>query len=354
LEDVFTTLEEWGDGEYPMIRTPCDSQARKPRDFNLIVVNEYEEPDSFLPWHDDQMNQSVRNEEDEVLTPVITISLGEPAVFAVMPSKSAPQFFTEMCDGWPSRKWSTAKSKIRGRFAFLLHHGDILLMTGKFQKSFIHKTWKRDLLTLPNVEFLKTEASQRNYTFIHFEDDQARLNNEGFKFDRRWVITGRHIHYHDQYPPLETCPLNVLPREQHLGLSADTMMGPGGRDSLPAPQQVIPFKQPPPVPPHAIRFMQGMPFPIHDSLLPPRMKSPPTLKRKPEVVEYIDTMASSRFCDGVESDDEASSPVAVYPDTPSPSEMADMTELVERPLARHTELKYCRCVKHDIPQQSQQ
>ena len=248
-------------------------------------------------------------------------------------------------------KWTVAKAKIRGRFAFLLHHGDILLMTGKFQKSFIHKTWKRDLLTLPNVEFLKQEASKRNYTFIHFQDDQARLNNEGFKFGRRWVITGRHIHYHDQAPPLETCPLNVLPREQHLGLSADTMMGPGGRDSLPAPHQFIPFKQPPALPPNAIRFMPGMPFPIQNALLPPIMKSPP-LKRKPEVVEYIDTTVPSRFFDGVESDNEASSPAVVYPDTPSPSDMEEMTELVEQP--RHTELKYCRCVKHDIPQQSQQ
>ena len=63
-----------------MIRTPCDSaEVRKPRDFNLIVVNEYnftEKPDSYIPWHDDKMNQSVRNEEDAILTPVISISLG--------------------------------------------------------------------------------------------------------------------------------------------------------------------------------------------------------------------------------------------------------------------------------------
>jgi hypothetical protein len=189
---------------------------------------------------------------------------------------------------------------------------------------------------------LKQEASRRNYAFIHFQDDQARLNNEGFKFDRRWVITGRHIHYHDQAPPLETCPLNVLTREQHLGLSADTMIGPGGRDSLQAPMPVIPFKQPPPLPPHAIRFMQGMPFPIQNSLLPPRMKSPPTLKRKPEVVqvEYCDTTVPTY--DGMESDPEVASPVAVYPDTLSPSEMEDVMEdvieIMELPLERRTEL----------------
>ena len=277
LEDVFTTLEEWGDGEYPMIRTPCDSAgARKPRDFNLIVVNEYnfnEEPDSFLPWHDDQMNQSVRNEEDEVLTPVITISLGEPAVFAVMPSKSAPQFFTEMCDGWPSSKWSTAKSKIRGRFAFLLHHGDILLTTGKFDKSFMHKTWKRDIKTLQSIELLKQEARSKNYTFINFPDDQTRLNNDAFKFGRRWDITGRHLRYHDL-----PCPLNVLQQ-----LNADTMIGTGGSDSLPR------------------RFW----------------------KRKHEEVDHFDTGRVWMESDG---------------DTPSPSDMEDVIEIMELPLARRTEL----------------
>ena len=198
LDDVFTAFGEWGDGVYPMIRQPCDSaEKHKPRDFNLIVVNGYnfrEKPDSYIPWHDDKMNQSIRNDEDAILTPVISMSLGDAAVFAVMPNREAPQLFTDMCQGWSSTKWSTAKSKIRGRFAFLLHHGDILLMTGNFQKSFAHKTWKRDLTTLPSVEQLKQEAGRRNYAFIHFQDDQARLNNEGFKFDRRWVITGRHIH----------------------------------------------------------------------------------------------------------------------------------------------------------------
>ena len=79
------------------------------------------------------------------------------------------------------------------------------------------------------------------------------------------------------------------------------------------------------------------------------------MKRKPEVVrvEYCDT-TTGRMFDGVKSDTEVTSPVDVYPDTPSPSEMEDMTELVERPLARHTELKYCRCVRHDIPRQSKQ
>ena len=100
LDSVFTAFEEWGDGFYPMIRQPCVSvEKHKPRDFNLIVVNEYnykEKPDSYIPWHDDKMNQSVRNEEDALLTLVISVSLGDAAVFAAMPKREAPQFFRDM------------------------------------------------------------------------------------------------------------------------------------------------------------------------------------------------------------------------------------------------------------------
>ena len=126
-----------------------------------------------------------------------------------------------MCGGWGAEKWSTAKSKIRGRFAFLLHHGDILLTTGKFDKSFMHKTWKRDIKTLQSIELLKQEARSKNYTFINFPDDQTRLNNDAFKFGRRWDITGRHLRYHDLG---SSCPLKLL--------QLDTMMVPGSTDSL--------------------------------------------------------------------------------------------------------------------------
>ena len=80
-----------------MIKTPTTGDdLRKPRDINLIVVNEYdytEKADSYIPWHDDKMDQSCRHDMDIVLTPVISISLGLSAVFAVMPNKESPVFF---------------------------------------------------------------------------------------------------------------------------------------------------------------------------------------------------------------------------------------------------------------------
>ena len=97
LDTAFRAFEEWGEGVYPMIKQPCDSaEKHKPRDFNLLVVNEYNfesKPDSYIPWHDDKMDQSIRNDEDAILTPVISMSLGDAAVFAVMPNREAPQFF---------------------------------------------------------------------------------------------------------------------------------------------------------------------------------------------------------------------------------------------------------------------
>jgi len=137
LDEVFDAFEDWGTGQYPIIKTHDTSAAGlyTPRDFNLIVVNEYdyrEMPDTHIPWHDDKMDQSCRNDEDIVLTPVISISLGDSAVFAVMPNKQeSPQFSFELAG---CSKWTTAKALMKGRFAFLLHHGDVLLMTGKFQQ----------------------------------------------------------------------------------------------------------------------------------------------------------------------------------------------------------------------------
>jgi alkylated DNA repair dioxygenase AlkB len=131
-----------------MTRTTCDSssasagQACKPREFNLVVVNEYnfnQTPISHIPWHDDKMNQPARNETDLLLTLVISISLGDTAIFSVMPNKDSPTFFEDMVTpptGWVKNtlKWENARLNSRARFAFYLHHGDILLMTGKFQQ----------------------------------------------------------------------------------------------------------------------------------------------------------------------------------------------------------------------------
>ena len=71
LDDILNAFGEWGKGEYSMINKCCDStlgqdvsERQKPRDFNLVVVNEYNfatEPRSQIPWHDDSMGQSARN-----------------------------------------------------------------------------------------------------------------------------------------------------------------------------------------------------------------------------------------------------------------------------------------------------
>jgi len=96
LDTAFRAFEEWGEGVYPMIKQPCDSvEKHKPRDFNLLVVNEYNyesKPDSYIPWHDDKMDQSITNDEDAILTLVISMSLGDAAVFAVMPNREARSF----------------------------------------------------------------------------------------------------------------------------------------------------------------------------------------------------------------------------------------------------------------------
>ena len=73
LDDIFHTFESFAKEPCPMIRTTCDSspasagQALKPREFNLVVVNEYnynQKSISHIPWHDDKMDQSARNETD--------------------------------------------------------------------------------------------------------------------------------------------------------------------------------------------------------------------------------------------------------------------------------------------------
>jgi hypothetical protein len=330
LDEVFHAFEQWGDGQYPMIKIPRDSAVvnvdstslHKPRDFNLIVVNEYdfeEKPDSYIPWHDDNMKQSCRNDLDDILTPVISLSLGDSAVFAVMPNKDhSPQLWSEMCNGY-TKKYTTAKMYMRGRFAFLLHHGDILLMTGNFQKSFMHKTWARGAPNQnQNVDDIVKNAGERNYVFLRFPDDQSRLKKSNQK---RWSITGRHIHYHDMAE--KECPPKKLPREQHY---------------TPAPPP-----RPPPI---------NFPFPFGITLTfkaPPPKAPPETYKRKLEIakVEYI--AAPPTTAQASDSDnDEVASPDVLYPDTPSTSD-EDVRVMVEIPLARHTELKYCRRVRQHQP-----
>jgi hypothetical protein len=224
LDEVFDAFEIWGFGTYPMIKTPTTGDDLcVPREFNLIVVNEYdytEKADSYIPWHDDNMYQSCRNDMDTVLTPVISISLGVSAVFAVMPNKDSLSFYHQMLQGY-SKKWTVATQHMKGRLAFLLHHGDILLMTGQFQKSFQHKTWKRDDGSCRSVVELTKKAEDRNYSLILSENDQTRLDKQDHNSNnKRYVITGRHIHYHDRGGDgMTNCPLMRLPRNQHERLT---------------------------------------------------------------------------------------------------------------------------------------
>jgi hypothetical protein len=158
---------------------------------------------------------------------------------------------------------------------------------------------------------LVTAAGQRHYVFVHFPDDESRLDKG---WGKRWVITGRHIHYHDMVERGE-CPLKKLPREQYYTPAPPPRPPP---INFPFPiQNTLPFKAPPP---------QRVAF-----------KAPPeTYKRKLEIakVEYIaapPTTAQASDSDNDEVSDE------------------DVRVMVEIPLARHTELKYCRRVRQHQP-----
>jgi hypothetical protein len=281
LDEVFDAFEIWGFGTYPMIKTPTTGDdLLKPRDFNQIVVNEYEYTEKAddpwcqrIPWHDDNMEQSCRNSMDIVLTPVISISLGLSAVFAVMPNKESPVFFSDMCQGW-STQWSKARKHIKGRLAFLLHHGDVLLMTGQFQKSFQHKTWKRDDGACRNLVELTQKAKLRHYSLLLPENDQTRLDNQDYSNNKRYVITGRHIRYHDKGGDgITNCPLLTLPRNQHerrstvepqntmIGISHDSLL-----PAIPAPASSSKDK-------------------VRNKIATPKAKSPPICPKQQETLK---------------------------------------------------------------------
>ncbi len=66
--------------------------------------------------------------------------------------------------------WTLAKQRVRGRVVCCLHDGDIVLMTGRFQEYFSHKTWPSSRLGGDVAQ----EARQRNYTLLVFPDDGQR------------------------------------------------------------------------------------------------------------------------------------------------------------------------------------
>ena len=336
LDEVFHAFEIWGTGRYPMVKAHDSSaDVHTPRDFNMVVVNEYDYnqmPTTHIPWHDDNMDQSCRNDEDTILTPVISISLGDSVVFAVMPNKTeSPEFFYSM--GGTS-KWTNAKHCMRGRLAFLLHHGDVLLMTGKFQKFFQHKTWKRNA-NCRDLRTLTESANERNYNFISFEDDQIRLNNDNFHDGKRYVITGRHIHYHDRGEP--PCLLNVLPRTQHM------------RTTVESQKTVIGMRHDSSLRPISALAKSGNRSDPRNKIVAPKAKSSP-ISLQPVKVEYLATTGTVYDETDAVKDDESDpdvpmSPRLVFEKTPSSdmsimdarSRMNDLVEIQEIPFCRTTE-----------------
>jgi len=251
-----------------------------------------------------------------------------------------------MRQGW-STQWTKARQHIKGRLAFLLHHGDVLLMTGQFQKSFQHKTWKRDDGSCRSVVELTKKAEDINYSFILSENDQTRLDKQDHNSNnKRYVITGRHIRYHDTGGDgITKCPLLTLPRNQHERRSIvepqNTMIGINHDSLLPS------------IPAFASSSKDKD---VRNKIATPKAKSPPIcLKQKETVkIEYVSTTKPAyddRTCDKASDSDSdvPMSPVIVFEKTPSSdmsmmdarSRMTDMVELIEAPIS-WTELKYCR------------
>jgi hypothetical protein len=290
---------------------------------------------------------------DNVLTPVISISLGLSAVFAVMPNnRESPEFFDNMCQGW-STQWSTAKKHIKGRLAFLLHHGDILLMTGQFQKSFQHKTWKRDDGVCRSLVELTQKADKNNYSLILSENDQNRLDKQDFNINKRYVITGRHTHYHDKGGG---CPLMRLPRDQHERLTIvdpqNTMIGTSHDSLLPS------------IPAFASSSKDKD---VRNKIATPKAKSPPICLKQKEIVEIMYMHRTRPAYDetsdkaGDSDSDVPMTPDNVFEKTPSSdmsmmdarNRLQDLVEIHEIPIiSRATELKYCRINQPRVTQAS--
>ena len=144
---------------------------------NLLVVNQYgKDPRGSIPWHDDHMELSVRNEADYDTAAVISCSMGNSTPFCIMPNRGNAAYWHQMAG---TKKWTR---KCRARVCFWLHHGDVLVMSGHFQKFFQHKT-----LT-PSRWPQAHDAVERNWSLLLFGDEAARFE-DGHR--ARWNITGR-------------------------------------------------------------------------------------------------------------------------------------------------------------------
>jgi len=198
-------------------------------DFELAVVNQYDWTNGdrdHIPWHDDNMAMAAKTDEDFRHAAVASLSVGASILFCVAPNKTGhPAFFAQQVRGAAGWAWGKVREheyrNAKGRFAVLLHHHDLLLMTGKFQQYFSHKTWPRGRVTLDTgLASLTAACLKSNYMLFVIDDQDSelqramRLND----FKTRWVVTLRMIKYHDAGCKFAEWQLKYLDRVGHAVL----------------------------------------------------------------------------------------------------------------------------------------
>jgi len=238
-------------------------------------------------------------------------------------------------------KWQNARLRVRGRFAFYLHHGDILLMTGKFQEHFVHKTWRRNP-QFQDPHALGEYCRSKNYSFLRIDNDDQRAR---YDLGRRFVITGRHIQYHDD----PKCQLKVLPPDQH-GPPANPLIGvcldvAAVRQPMPKADAIHPKAAP-------------MPWPMTVPMLPrPPPPPPPPIKSltpqkkgdstRSVSLELVDIPAREEeevdWGENMSDVDLPGSPALLYDSTPSSTDIPmitandeDIEECKEIPISRRS------------------
>ncbi len=157
---------------------------------NLLVTNLYDNPMSnMIHWHDDQMTLSCLPEEEDQFV-VVSVSLGASMPFCIMPNylKCPENWLWNVLGCSPGTQWTTKRDRFnqaRARVACMVHRGDLMLMLGKFQRYFVHKTtfchrWEQGL-------------ASAQYVIVKDEEDASRRTAVG---GPRWNLTGRIIKYH--------------------------------------------------------------------------------------------------------------------------------------------------------------
>ena len=204
-----------------------------PRDcaeFNLAVVNMYKDNSDFIPWHcDDMKAMSHETEEDLAQHPVLSWSLGSSQLFCIALERH--HWIAKRIA--PGEKWKTQKPKMNVRAAFFLNHGDILLMTGDFQRCFVHKT----LPMLLNDD-AERNLRQKGYQYLHLGMDLDSLPRE--QAPERFCITARCNKYHPgQWSSIgnDVCPLRAYNWSETKSFLRDGARAPqrlGVRPSEPA------------------------------------------------------------------------------------------------------------------------